>query len=323
MTSYFSDFSGNIFECEINKQGTGSLSLELNRYLVNTYGINKLEFALSERFIVPECRDRITDFVDALISFYGNDYMLDHLYVVGPCYRKNRLDNGEIKLDYQAIVTGTPYYLGGPVFDINEVEPTADTIHREVQEETYLSINFVDQIGNPVQNHDVCLFTDTYLPLIKPYVRPCLHVNKNPIFGAWALKYGLDRQTPQEISEMEARLLSYRKGDSNFYRDFQQQKIAVSIIGEITSLLNFYTAIVPNIPKPPHFESRINDLGVIMVPLRLIHYILTHGDRGTYISNRGRAVNRGGNINRGRGRGYSKWSSSASSSSSNINQSRW
>lgn len=168
----------------------------------------------------------------------------------------------------QAMVSGTPYYLGGPQFT-KQLEPKIDAIIREVKEETFLSLYKYDIDDYPVHNHNMCFLTDTKISYIDNTTKLCVDNQNIDIYGEWAKSNGVDMMSSEEILTLEEKLSIYRK-DKDFNRIFRHYKVGVTILGNLDTLLKFYTEDIHDIEEAPHIDIRPYDIGVLLVPLRII-----------------------------------------------------
>lgn len=197
------------------------------------------------------------------------DNFLDDIYVVCPCYKTENKST----IDFQASISGSPYYLGGPRFT-KKIEPKFDAMRREVKEETYLSLYDRDLHNKIVRNNDLCFLTDTELLYFTEYTKLCVDNQNIEIYGKWAKTHGIDLMTSAEIMDMEDKVYEYRE-NHQFNNIFIHHKISLVILGELNSLLDFYTKDIFTIEPPPHNDIPSNDFGVLLVPLRLVD-ILCH-----------------------------------------------
>lgn len=257
---YFTDFTGNVFQFHLDDDGNGTVPYDLRDYLFNTYNIIKHEFIPSLQFIYTECAHNIVNYIDRLHP--DELETINTLYVVGPCYKEQQLTT----IDYQAIISGTPYYIGSQVFDEQDVEPMHDVMIREIKEESFLSLH------GDVNNYDICFLKDTYLPQINETTKLVVDVDDIDIYGPWAHKNMIPEMTSDEIDEMEQRLVSYKK-DRDFRNNINQYKIALMVVGDLSTVYNFYRRDISQVHPPPHMEIRSNDLGVVLIPLQLVYNI--------------------------------------------------
>lgn len=258
--SYFTDFTGNLFRFYLDDEGNGTIPHHLRTYLFNTYNIIKHEFIPSLQFIYTECALNIVNYIESLHPDELD--ALTNLYLVGPCYKEAH----RTTIDYQANISGTPYYLGNQTFDQNAVEPMFDTMKREIKEETFLSLR------QSVHNYDLCFLSDTYLPHLNETTKLAVDTENIEIYGPWAHENDLSKMTSDEINEMEHRLGSYKR-DREFRNRFNQHKIALMVIGNLSTLYNFYSNDISRVSPPPHMEIRDNDLGVVLIPVSLVYNI--------------------------------------------------
>ena len=177
------------------------------------------------------------------------------------------------KIDYQGVISGSPYYIGPKNFNKTFIEPIEDTIRREVKEETFLSLYNYDMMNRIVNNYDLCFLTNTNLPIpmdknrLPPNTKLCIDYEDVDIYGKWGHYHRVDRMTPREIQNMEDRLSVYKE-NATFRRLYNRGKVAVMVIGEFHTLYDFYTTVQP--------ISQIQEnFGIILLPLRLV-YLLAH-----------------------------------------------
>jgi hypothetical protein len=255
---YFTDFTGNMFRFYLDHAGNGTVPLDLRNYLFNRYNIIKHEFIPSLQFIYSECALNIVNYIESLHPDVIET--VNSLYIIGPCYKEPQ----STTIDYQVNVSGTPFYVGGPHFNERDIEPAFDTMRREIKEETWLSLH------EPVHNYDLCFLRDTYLPQTNETTKLVIDAEDIDIYGAWAHQNSISDMTSEEISDMERRLIDY-KGDRDFRNRFNQHKIALTVIGNLGTLYNFYGRDILQVQPSPHVEIRSNDFGVVLVPLRLVY----------------------------------------------------
>jgi hypothetical protein len=262
--SYFTDFTGHIFNLYINENGRGVIPDDLRDYLYVHHDITRDEFTPSVyAFTWNETALNIVEYVDSLPE---NDTYIDDIYVVCPCHKKHTLP----EINYQAIISGSPYYLGGPKFNWKSCEPLNDLMRREVKEETLLTLHDVDIHGNQVDNFDMVFIKNTPLPYLAQNTKLAIDYENIDIYGEWDYRYRVDRMTSHEIEAMEEKVNNFR-ANPKFNFNFVSYKTAIVVLGELTELLHFYTYIIHTIKPAPHIEIRPNDLGVLLIPLRLIY----------------------------------------------------
>lgn len=258
--SYFTDFTGKIFRFYLDDQGNGKVPHDLREYLFNNYNIIKHEFIPSLHFMYTECAINLVNYIESLHEDEWD--ILDNLYVIGPCYKEPQLTT----IDYQAVISGTPYYVGSQHFDESKVEPPFDTMKREVKEETFLTLH------GPVNNYDICFFKDTFLSQVDDTTKFALDYDNIDIYGNWSYHNGIPHMTSKQINDIEHRLSIYKQ-DRDFRRKFNQHKIALILIGNLATLYNFYGRDISFVNEPPHMKLRSNDFGVVLIPLNLVYNI--------------------------------------------------
>jgi hypothetical protein len=258
--SYFTDFSGTMFRFYLDADGNGAVPSDLKNYLFNRYNIVKHEFIPSLQFTYAECARNLVNYVDGLHP--NTRHSLNNLYVVGPAYKESHLTT----IDYQAIISGSPYYVGNEHFNEREVEPLIDVMRREVKEETFLSLR------GPVHNYDLCFLRDTYLPQINATIKLVIDYDDIDVYGSWAYQKGISDMTANEIADMEGRVSVYKR-NHGFRNRFNRHKIALTVIGSLDMLYNFYGGDIGSVRPPPHREIRENDFGVVLLPLNFVYMV--------------------------------------------------
>jgi hypothetical protein len=262
---YFTDFTGKIFKLYINETGQGLIPDDLYDYLNIHHNIKREAFTPSVyAFTWNETALNIIEYVDFLPK---ENTFIDEIYVVCPCHKKHTLP----EINYQAIVSGSPYYVGGPNFNWKACEPLEDLMRREVKEETFLTLNDYDIEGNPINNFDMVFINNTRLPYLAENTKLAIDYKNVDIYGEWAYRYRIDLMTSMEIQAFEDKVNNFRK-NPKFNNKFVYRKIALVVLGELNELLNFYTNEILTIQPAPHIDIRPNDFGVLLIPLRLIYH---------------------------------------------------
>jgi hypothetical protein len=159
--------------------------------------------------------------------------------------------------------------MGDKIFRKKDVEPELDVMKREVKEETFLSLHRRDIYLRLVTNYDMCFLTNTLLPYRAENTKLCIDDQDIDIYGQWAYEHGIDQMSSKELLELEDRIVEYRK-DKNFNLSFVHRKIAIMLLGDLDTLLEFYTQNIITMQPAPHSDIRPNDFAILLVPLRFM-----------------------------------------------------